>query len=79
MNHHYLTHTDPFFAELKIVKFIDEHKFTIALYMFKHRDCFVCTDADPRLTRNSSASVPTFQRLAVSQRSLSKQPKAKVP
>ena len=63
MNLPYLAHTDPLFAECKILKLIDLHKFTIALYMFKHRDSFVGTDANPRLTINSSALVPILDVL----------------
>ena len=71
MNQPYLAYTDPLFAELKILKLIDLHKFKIAFFMFKHRDCFVGIDANPQLTRNSSALIPISQRLSVSQGSLS--------
>ena len=72
-NSGYLEHTSPLFKQMKILKIIDLHRYLLCIYMFtlkqnNHR-MFVFTHG--HYTRNRNNARPSFQRLTLTQKSLS--------
>lgn len=68
----YLAHTPPLFYQTEILAFNDIYRYTLGTYMFKqHQNDTIGYPIHNYNTRNLRNAVPTFQRLAICQRSLS--------
>ena len=67
---HFLSHTGPIFRRLEILKVGDIHKYLVALYVFSHKSQFIHNCPNPYTTRESGSMVPLFQRLSLTQRSM---------
>ena len=70
-NTDYFAHTDPLFHSGGVLKISDIFRFSIGVYMFKHRNSFIQFGSHGYDTRNSSNLVPSFHRMNCTQRSLS--------
>ena len=67
----YLAHTCPLFKTCNILKLQDVRSFLLAQHIFKNRNIFITyNDAHIYNTRQANNLVPLFQRLSVSQRSI---------
>ena len=70
-NENYLAHTCPLFKTCNILKLQDVRTFLLAQHVFKNRNIFITyNDAHIYNTRQANNLVPFFQRLSVSQRSI---------
>ena len=71
--HHanYLDHTDELFFNSKILKINDIHKYAVALHMFKLENFDAFDRNHNYSTRNVSALLPAFNRLTLTQHSIS--------
>ena len=67
----YLSHTDPIFSKLEILKLCDVHKYLVSQYVFKRKNSFLSNITPFRSTRQQHNLVSCFQRLTVCQHSLS--------
>ena len=67
---HYVAHTDPLFFRLRILKLDDLYRYSLALYMYRHRQSFAQLHTDSYLIRNRESIAPQYQRLSVAQRSV---------
>ena len=65
----FLAHTSPLFANLRILKFIDIYKFNVALYMYENHEKYKRTHN--LNTRFRNLSLPSSNRLTVSQHAIS--------
>ena len=71
-NSDYLAHTDPLFVQTEILKFDDVHRMLIAKIGYQwNRDGTFDHLSHNYNTRNRSNVLPQFQRLSISQHSLS--------
>jgi hypothetical protein len=71
-NQPYLAHTDPLFHRTGILKLNDIHRYLLALHAFKIKSLEGFPPFDRHyLTRNRDYFAPTFQRLSLTQRSVS--------
>ena len=66
----YLAHTDPLFKKMEILKINELYEFHLALYAYVNRNNFNYASHSHE-TRNRSDSQPAFNRLNLTQRSLS--------
>jgi hypothetical protein len=67
----YLAHTDPLFVQTGILKLSDLHTYLLAILMFKNKQAGDVNSVEHRyLTRSRYNIPPTFQRLSVTQRSI---------
>lgn len=66
----YLAHTSPLFYRLGILKLNDIYIYLNAIFMFKRRESMTTAEHTYN-TRGRTNAVPTFQRLSLSQRSVS--------
>ena len=70
-NSGYRDHSDPLFHRTGILKIIDIHTYLSGILAYKRKDTFSVADHS-HYTRNSAVySIPSFQRLNISQKSLS--------
>ena len=68
----YLEHTDPLFSLTNMLKFEDVCRCQLALYAYKqYNNNRFNYPAHEYVTRNRNTAVPLFQRLSLTQRSLS--------
>ena len=66
-----LTHTDPLFSQSKLLKWKEIHRYKCAIYMFKNNLQYSFQRSHVYETRNRNLLNPTYQRLNLSQRSIS--------
>ena len=62
-----MTHTNPIFHELKVLKFADIYKYNLGLYMHRNLDKFTNIRQHNFNTRSEGEYIPTFQRLTLTQ------------
>ena len=67
---HFLAHSNPLFYRTSILKIHDLYKFHVALYGFRNKDSLPYVSHGYR-TRFSHQPIPSFNRLNITQRSLS--------
>ena len=69
-NSEFLAHTGPLFAKLEMLKVSDIHRYLISIHAFKSLDSY-SIHQHSYFTRNRNNLVPTFQRISLTQNSLS--------
>ena len=61
-----LSHTDPIFEDLKLMKFKDIYKYNLGVYMYKNIDKFAANfTINPYSTRSGDHYDPDFHRLSL--------------
>ena len=64
-------HTSPMFYSLRLLKFVDIHKFNVLIKMFRLIQEGKFSVSRIINTRNRNSAVPTFHRLTISQHAFS--------
>ena len=67
---HYLAHSKPLFAMLKILMVDDIYRFVLAQYMFHNRGSLAYRHPDAYHTRGANLLTPVFKRLSRTQNSV---------
>ena len=67
---HYLAHSEPLFARLKILRVDDIYRFVLAQYMFHNRGSLIYRHPDAYHTRGANLLAPVFRRLSMTQKSV---------
>ena len=71
MGEHYLAHTCNLFFQAKILKFSDLHRFLVCNHMYKNLNQYINLNNHVYSTRNRDNIAPMFQRLSLTQHSVS--------
>ena len=66
-----VAHTNPYFYQFKILKLHDVYRYFMSIYMFNSIKVGTYKTAHERVTRNMNLAQPLFQRLTLTQHSVS--------
>ena len=66
----YLEHTTPLFSRLKLLKFTDIYMYNVSIYMYSNQTNEDFQNQHQIFTRNRNDLLPSFNRLSISQRSI---------